>query len=58
MKKIRAYHIESYWSEEAAKQERRAELKQKFRDGFWIGAFVVLNLWVGYELLVQLFEVI
>jgi hypothetical protein len=58
MKKIREYHIEAYWAEEAAKQERRAELKQKFKEGFWIGAFCVLNLWVGFELLRQIFEVI
>ena len=58
MKKIRAYHIESYWAEEAYKKQRAEELKQKFKEGFAIGAFVVLNLWVGYELLVQLFEVL
>lgn len=58
MKNIREYHIESYWAEKAAKQERREELKQKFKEGFLIGAFVVLNLWVGYEFLVQLFGVL
>ena len=57
MKKIRAYHIESFWAEEAAKKQRAEELKQKFKEGVIIGGFVVLNLWVGYEFLVQLFEV-
>ena len=58
MKKIRGYHIESYWAEETAKQERMDELKQKFKDGFWIGVFFVLNIGIGIELLRQLFDVL
>jgi hypothetical protein len=58
MKKIREYHIESYWAEETAKQERKEELKQKFKEGFWIGAFCVLQFVVVFELLRQIFEVI
>lgn len=58
MKKIREYHIESYWAEEAANQERKEELKQKFKEGFWIGAFCVLEVVITFELLRQIFEVI
>ena len=58
MKKIREYHIESYWAKEAAKQERKEELKQKFKEGFRIGAFCVLQLVIAYELVRQIFEVI
>lgn len=58
MKTIREYHIENYWAEEAAKQERKAELKQKLIDGFLIGAFFVLNIGIGIELLKLAFEVI
>jgi hypothetical protein len=58
MKKIRGYHIEAYWAEEAAKRERMDELKQKFKDGFWIGAFCVLEVVITFELLRQIFEVI
>lgn len=58
MKKIRGYHIEAYWAEEAAKRERIDELKQKFKEGFWIGAFCVLQLAIGFELLRQMFEVL
>lgn len=58
MKTIREYHIESYWAEKTAKQERKAELKQKFFDMFLIGAFFVLNIGIGIELLKLAFEVI
>ena len=57
-KKIREYHIESYWTEEACKKKRQAELTQKFIDGLIIGGFIALNTWIVYEFLVQLFEVI
>ena len=56
MKKIKKYHIESYWAEEAEKRERACALKQKFREGFWIGAFCVLEIVIIYELLRQIFE--
>jgi hypothetical protein len=58
MKKIREYHIESYWAEMAERDERKAELKKKFKEGFWIGAFCVLQLAVMYGLVAQLFEVL
>lgn len=57
-KKVRDYHIESYWAEEAAKRERACALKQKFREGFWIGVFCILNIGIGIELLRQLFDVL
>ena len=57
MKKIREYHIESYWAEEVAKQERKEELKQKVKDSFWIvvGCGVIMGLW--FEILAYLFGV-
>lgn len=57
-KKIKEYHIEAYWAEEAARRERMDELKQKFKEGFWIGAFCVLQFVIIFELLRQLFEVL
>ena len=56
MKKIREYHIESYWAEQSLKEERARELKNKFRSGMIIGGVIALQAGVMYEFVKQLFE--
>ena len=56
MKKIREYHIESYWAEKSEKEARARELKDKFRSGMIIGGVIALQAVVMYEFVKQLFE--
>jgi hypothetical protein len=58
MKKIREYHIESYWAEEALRREKRAEFKEKVLEKIILGAAFALFFAVSYGLIAQLFEVI
>ena len=58
MKRIREYHIESYWATEAAKREKRAEFKDKLLERIIIGAFIALECVLTWEFMRQLFEVI
>jgi hypothetical protein len=57
MKKIREYHIESYWAEMAERDERKAEVKRKFVEGLLVGGCIVLQFAVMYEFVRQIFEV-
>jgi hypothetical protein len=58
MKRIREYHIESYWAAEAVKREKRAEFKDKLLERIIIGAFIALECVLAWEFMRQLFEVI
>ena len=55
-KRLKEYHIESYWAEKAEQEERTRELKEKFRWGMLIGGAVALQAVVMYEFVKQLFE--
>ena len=57
MKKIREYHIESYWAEVAERRERRAELKEKAKLILGVSFFVGLYGVIVWEFLNQLFGV-
>jgi hypothetical protein len=58
MKRIREYHIESYWAEEALRREKRAEFKEKLLERVVIGAFIAFECALVWEFMRQLFEVI
>lgn len=58
MKRIREYHIESYWAEEALKREKRAEFKEKILEKVILGAFILLECAITYEILKQFFNYI
>lgn len=58
MKKIREYHIESYWAEEALRREKRAELKEKVIYATGVAVFFALNALVTWGLIDLAFEVI
>ena len=58
MKRIREYHIESYWAEEALRREKRAEFKEKVIRRIPLGALVALEAVITWEFLRMVFEVI
>jgi hypothetical protein len=58
MKKIREYHIESYWAAEAVRRKKMAEFKEKFLERIIVGAFIALEVFLTYEFMRLLFEVI
>lgn len=58
MKRIREYHIESYWAEEALRRERMEHFKEKVLEKIILGAAFALFCAVSYGLIAQLFEVI
>lgn len=58
MKRIREYHIESYWAAEAAKRQKRAEFKETIGDKIIIGLVFVLFAAVSYGFIYQIFEII
>ena len=58
MKRIREYHIESYWAEEALKREKRAEFKEKILEKVILGAVFALFAAVSYGFIYQIFEII
>lgn len=55
-KRLKEYHIESYWAEKSEKEARARELKDKFRSGMIIGGVIALQAVVMYEFVKQLFE--
>lgn len=58
MKRIREYHIESYWAAEAAKRRKRAEFKENVGDKIIIGVLIILEAVITFEFLRQIFEII
>jgi hypothetical protein len=58
MKRIREYHREHYWETEAARRKKMAEFKEKFLERIIVGAFIALEVFLTYEFLRLLFEVI
>jgi hypothetical protein len=58
MKRIREYHIESYWAEEALRREKRAEFKEKVLEKVILGAVLALFFAVSYGFISQIMGVI
>ena len=58
MKRIREYHIESYWAAEAVRREKRAEFKEKVLDKLVVAAFIALEAFITIEFIKLVFEVI
>lgn len=58
MKRIREYHIERYWAAEAAKRQKRAELKEKVGDYLLAVLLIGLEMYIGWEFMKQLCEII
>lgn len=58
MKRIREYHIESYWAAEAVRREKRAEFKEKVLDRIPLLALLALEAVIAYGIINLAFEVI
>ena len=58
MKKIREYHVEAYWAEQAAKKEKRAEIKEKAVFAISTVVLFLLNGFVAWGVLDLIFEVL
>lgn len=58
MKRLREYHIESYWAAEAVKRKKKAEIKEKLTEAVILTAFFILEGAITVEFLRQLFEII
>ncbi len=58
MKRIREYHIEHYWAEEALKREKKAEFKEKVLEKIILGAVFAFFCAVSYGFISQIMEVI
>lgn len=58
MKRIREYHIESYWAAEAVRREKRAEFKEKVLDRIPLGVLVALEAVITWGIMALAFEVI
>lgn len=58
MKRIREYHIESYWAAEAGRREKRAEFKEKVLDRIPLVALLALEAVIAYGIINLAFEVI
>lgn len=58
MKRIREYHIESYWAAEADKRQRLLEIKTKIADILIVGTLIVIEAALTWEFLTQIFEII
>ena len=58
MKRIRKYHIEYYWAQEAAKRQKRAEIRERLGEIILIVACFVLEGAVAFEFFRQLFALI
>ena len=56
MKKIREYHIEHYWAEEAKKQQKKAEIKERVGYIALLVCFFALWFFATYEFCDLLFE--
>jgi hypothetical protein len=58
MKRIREYHIESYWAAEAVRREKRAEFKEKALDRIPLVALLALEAVIAYGIINLAFGVI
>lgn len=58
MKRIREYHIESYWQAEAVRRKKRAEFKEKIGEKIIVGLFIALEAAITFEFLRLVFEVL
>ena len=55
MKRLREYHIESYWAAEAVKRKKKAEIKEKLTEAVILTAFFILEGAITVEFSRQLF---
>lgn len=56
MKRIREYHIEHYWQTEAVRRKKMAEFKEKILERIIVGAFILLECAITYEIFRQFFN--